>query len=92
MCGSFNLFLVVKEANISSSATTDQLVLSFKQSEMIGTASCAIADGNKIIAQYGDSLKLSKGLRFEMYRFKSTERYETFIEITVYENSKPPKK
>ena len=73
MCGSFNLFLVVKEANISSSATTDQLELSFKPSEMIGTASCAIDDGHKIIAQFGDSLKLSKGLWFEMYRYKSTK-------------------
>ena len=84
----------IDEANISSRATTnpDQFELSFKPSETIGTAYCAIDDGHKIIAQYGDSLRLSKGLWFEMYRFKSTERYEiNYIEITVYEDSKPLK-
>ena len=84
----------IDEANISSRATTnpDQFELSFKPSEMIGTAYYAIDDGHKIIAQYGDSLRLSKGLWFEMYRFKSTERYEiNYIEITVYEDSKPLK-
>lgn len=85
---------IIEEANSRSTATTnpDQFELSFKPSEMIGTAYCAIDDGHKIIAQYSDRLKLNKGLWFEMYRFKSTERYEiNYIEITVYEDSKPPK-
>ena len=85
---------VSNEGNIPSTATTnpDQFELSFKPSEMMGTAYCAIDGGHKIIAQYGKSLRLKKGLWFEMYRSESTQRYEiSYIEITVYEDSKPPK-
>ncbi|XP_073249301.1 uncharacterized protein [Porites lutea] len=68
----------------------DQFELTFKPSEFFGSAYCATDDGHKIVAQYADSLKLSKGLKFELYRFKSTERYTiNYIEITVYEDSKP---
>ena len=60
----------------------------FKPSEAWGSAYCAIDDGHKIVAQFSDSLKLSKGLKFELYRYKSTERYTiNYVEITVYQNS-----
>ena len=66
----------------------DQFELSFKPSELFGSAYCAIDDGHKIVAQYSDTLKLSQGLTFELYRFKSTERYTiNYIEITVYKDS-----
>ena len=84
----------IDEGTIRSTATInpDQFELSFKPSEMMGTAYCAIDGGHKIIAQYGNTLKLKKGLWFEMYRSQSTQRYEiNYIEITVYEDSKPPK-
>ena len=68
----------------------DQFELTFKPSETFGSAYCAIDDGHKIVAQYGDTLKLSKGLTFELYRYQSTERYTiNYIEITVYLDSKP---
>ena len=68
----------------------DQFELTFKPSEFFGSAYCAIDDGHKIVAQYANFLKLSKGLKFELYRDKSTERYTiNYIEITVYEDSKP---
>ena len=85
---------VIDEGTIKSDATTnpDQFELSFKPSEMMGTAYCAIDGGHKIIAQYGKTLRLKKGLWFEMYRSESRQRYEiNYIEITVYEDSKPPK-
>ena len=47
----------------------DQFELTFKPSETFGSAYCAIDDGHKIVAQYGDTLKLSKGLTFELYRY-----------------------
>ena len=78
-------------ATISSTSRNnpDQFELSMKPSEMFGSAYCAIDDGHKIVAQYSDTLKLSKGLTFEMYRFKSVERYTiNYIEITVYKDSK----
>ncbi|KAL9983551.1 hypothetical protein ACROYT_G005740 [Oculina patagonica] len=66
----------------------DQFELTFKPSEMFGSAYCAIDDGHKIVAQYSDSLKLSQGLTFEMYRFESVERYTVnYIDITVYMDS-----
>ena len=66
----------------------DQFELSFKPSELFGSAYCAIDDGHKIVAQYSDTLKLSQGLTFQLYRFKSTERYTiNYIEITVYKDS-----
>ena len=69
----------------------DQFELSFKPSESFGSAFCAVDDGHKITALYSDVLELSKGLWFELNRFKSTERYTiNYIEITVYEDSKPP--
>ena len=68
----------------------DQFELSFKPSESFGSAFCAVDDGHKITALYSDVLDLSKGLWFELYRFKSTERYTiNYIEITVCEDSKP---
>ena len=68
----------------------DQVELTFKPSETFGSAYCAIGDGHKIVAQYGDTLNLSKGLTFELYRYQSTERYTiNYIEITVYLDSKP---
>lgn len=79
-------------ATVSSRQTNnpDQFELTFKPSETFGSAYCAIDDGHKIVAQYSDDLKLSKGLTFELYRFKSTERYTiNYIEITVYLDSKP---
>lgn len=70
----------------------DQFELTFKPSETFGSAYCAIDEGSKITAMYSDVLELSKGLWFELYRFKSKERYTiNYIEITVYEDSKPPK-
>lgn len=80
-------------ATVSSTSRNnpDQFELTFKPSESYGSAYCAIDDGHKIVAQYSDVLKLSEGLWFELYRFKSTERYIiNYIEITVYEDSKPP--
>lgn len=75
----------------SSRNNPDQFELAFKPSESFGSAYCAIDDGHKITALYSDVLELSKGLWFELYRFKSTERYTiNYIEITVYEDSKPP--
>ena len=66
----------------------DQFELSFKPSELFGSAYFAIDDGHKIVAQYSDTLKLSQGLTFQLYRFKSTERYTiNYIEITVYKDS-----
>ena len=72
----------------TSKNNPDQFELSFKPSELFGCAYCAIDDGHKIVAQYADSLKLSQGLTFELYRFKSTESYTiNYIEITVYKDS-----
>ena len=66
----------------------DQFELQFKPSELYGSAYCAIDDGHKIVAQYSDYLKLSKGLTFELYRYKSAERYTiNYIEVTVYKDS-----
>ena len=80
---------VAATVSTNSRNNPDQFELSFKPSEMFGSAYCAIDDGHKIVAQYSDSLKLSKGLTFEMYRYKSTERYTiNYIEITVYKDSK----
>lgn len=53
----------------------DQFKFTFKPSETFGSAYCAIHDGHMIVAQYGDTLNLSKGLTFELYRYQSTERY-----------------
>ena len=53
----------------------DQFKMTFKPSETFGSAYCAIDDGHMIVAQYGDTLNLSKGLTFELYRYQSTERY-----------------
>jgi len=79
---------VATTVNSNSRNNPDQFELAFKPSELFGSAYCAIDDGHKIVAQYSDSLKLSKGLTFELYRFKSTERYTiNYIEITVYEDS-----
>ena len=67
----------------------DQFELTFKPSETFGSAYCAIDDGHMIVAQYGDTLNLSKGLTFELYRYQ-TERYTiNYIEIAVYLDSKP---
>lgn len=66
----------------------DQFELSFKPTELFGSAYCAIDDGHKIVAQFSDRLKLSKGLIFELYRYKSIERYTiNYIEVTVYQDS-----
>ena len=67
----------------------DQFKMTFKPSETFGSAYCAIDDGHMIVAQYGDTLNLSKGLTFELYRYQ-TERYTiNEIEIAVYLDSKP---
>ena len=67
----------------------DQFKMTFKPSETFGSAYCAIDDGHMIVAQYGDTLSLSKGLTFELYRYQ-TERYTfNYIEIAVYLDSKP---
>ena len=67
----------------------DQFELTFKPSETFGSAYCAIDDGHMIVAQHGDTLNLSKGLTFELYRYQ-TERYTiNYIEIAVYLDSKP---
>ena len=72
----------------TSKNNPDQFELSFKPSELFGSAYFAIDDGHKIVAQYSDTLKLSQGLTFQLYRFKSTERYTiNYIEITVYKDS-----
>lgn len=80
---------VAATVSTRSKNNPDQFELTFKPGELFGSAYCAIDDGHKIVAQYSDSLKLSKGLTFEMYRFKSEERYTiNYIEITVYQDSK----
>ena len=67
----------------------DQFKMKFKPSETFRSAYCAIDDGHMIVAQYGDTLNLSKGLTFELYRYQ-TERYTiNEIEIAVYLDSKP---
>ena len=67
----------------------DQFKMTFKPSETFRSAYCAIDDGHMIVAQYGDTLNLSKGLTFELYRYQ-TERYTiNEIEIAVYLDSKP---
>lgn len=67
----------------------DQFKMTFKPSETFRSAYCAIDDGHMIVAQYGDTLNLSKGLTFELYRYQ-TERYTiNYIEIAVYLDSKP---
>ena len=67
----------------------DQFKMTFKPPETFGSAYCAIDDGHMIVAQYGDTLNLSKGLTFELYRYQ-TERYTiNEIEIAVYLDSKP---
>ena len=38
----------------------DQFKMTFKPSETFGSAYCAIDDGHMIVAQYGDTLNLSK--------------------------------
>ena len=80
---------VAATVSTSSRNNPDQFELSIKPSEMFGSAYCAIDDGHKIVAQYSDTLKLSKGLTFEMYRFKSVESYTiNYIEITIFMDSK----
>ena len=77
-------------ATVSSTSRNnpDQFELTFKPSEMFGSAYCAIDDGHKIVARYSDTLSLRKGLTFELYRFKSTERYTiNYIEVTIYKDS-----
>lgn len=79
-------------ATVSSTSRNnpDQFELTFKPSEMFGSAYCAIDDGHKIVALYSDVLRLRKGLTFELYRFKSTERYTiNYIEVTIYKDSTP---
>ena len=83
------------DVNVAATVSTnsrnnpDQFELAFKPGERFGSAYCAIDDGHKIVAQYSKSLELSRGLTFEMYRFKSTERYTiNYIEVTVYMDSK----
>lgn len=63
-------------ATVSSSSKNnpDQFELTFKPTEMFGSAYCAIDEGHMIVARYSDPLTLSQGLTFELYRFKSTER------------------
>ena len=78
------------EASINSKSTNnpDQFELSFKPSELFGSAYCAIDHGNKILAKYSNTLKLSNGLTLELYRRKSTDIYIiNYIEITVYKDS-----
>ena len=80
---------VAATVRTNSKNNPDQFELAFKPSELFGSAYCAIDDGHKIVAQYSDDLKLSKGLTFELYRYKSVERYIiNYIEITVYMDSK----
>ena len=55
---------------------------------MFGSAYCAIDDGHKIVTRYSDTLSLRKGLTFQLYRFKSTERYTiNYIEVTICKDS-----
>ncbi|XP_078349879.1 uncharacterized protein LOC144634715 [Oculina patagonica] len=80
---------VAETVTTNSKNNPDQFELAFKPGEFFGSAYCAIDDGHKIVAQYSDRLKLSKGLTFEMYRFQSVERYTiNYIEITIYMDSK----
>ncbi|XP_031555209.1 uncharacterized protein LOC116292101 [Actinia tenebrosa] len=72
----------------SSKNNPDQFEITFKPSEFFGSAYCAIDDGHKLVAQYSDTLRLSKGLTFELYRFKSVERYTiNYVEITIIQDS-----
>lgn len=67
----------------------DQFELLFKLSELFGFVFCVVDDGYKIIVLYFDVFDLSKGLWFELYCFKSIERYIiNYIEIIVYEDFK----
>ena len=80
---------VATTVSSNSKNNPDQFELAFKPNEMFGSAYCAIDDGHKIVAQYSDTLKLHKGLTFELYRYKSIERYTiNYIEIRVYKDSK----
>ena len=80
---------VAETVSSNSRNNPGQFEMAFKPSEAFGSAYCAIDDGHKIVAQYSDFLSLDKGLTFELYRFKSIERYTiNYIEISVYKDSK----
>ena len=79
---------VASTVSTSSTNNPDQFEMQIKPSEAWGSAYCAIDDGYKIVAQYSDCLKLSKGLKFELYRYKSTERHIiNYIEVSVKQDS-----
>jgi hypothetical protein len=84
---------VVSSVDLKTTSTTnnpDQFELSFKPSQMFGSAYCAIDDGHKLVARYSNTLDLSKGLTFDMYRFKNKERYTiNYVEVTVIQDSPP---
>ena len=81
-------------SNVLVSTTLQKIPISLSwrsnNPRRLGSAYCAIDNGHKVVTQYCDTLKLSKGLKFELYRYQSTERYTiNYVEITVYLDSKP---
>ena len=81
---------VASTVSTSSTNNPDQFEMQIKPRDAWGSAYCAIDDGHKIVAQFSDSLKLSKGLKLELYRYKSTERYTiNYVEVSVYQDSQP---
>lgn len=79
---------VASTINSTANINPDQFELSFKPSEMYGSAFCSIDSGHKIVALYSDSLRLSDGLWLDLYRFESTKTYViNYIEIEIYKNS-----
>ena len=79
-----------KATTVSTRSTNnpDQFEIKIQPKEAFGTAYCAIDDGHKIVAQYQDGLRPSKGLEFHVYRYKSTEEYViNYVEVEIYKNS-----
>ena len=66
---------VASTVSTSSTNKPDQFEIQIKPSEAWGLAYCAVDDGHKIAVRYSDCLKLNKGLKLELYRYRSTERH-----------------
>ena len=59
--------------------------MSFKPKAAWGSAGCA---GARLLAQFSDTLHLSKGLQLELYRYRSTDTYTVdYADVTVYKDS-----
>jgi len=75
----------------TSRRNPDVFEITLKPHDRWGTVYCAIDDGHKIVAQYSRSLRLSKGLYLETYRYKASEVYTVnYIDVEVYLDSDKP--